>query len=264
MKKSLIVIASMLLTAVAAQAQSYNIHKTDGTVINFPAEEVDYLDFTEATGDNAPEGAEAIDLGLPSGLKWANMNVGALSPEQFGLYFAWGETKAYTVSEDETNPWAPYTWCEGSDTTMTKYCTEPGYGNIDNKTVLDPEDDAAVANWGGNWRMPTQEEVKELLDNCDSQWETLNGIEGRRFTSKINGNSIFFPAAGYLRLQDKLSKGKVGYYWSSTLYVSQEEGEWRQYDNQSDAAVYLGFGTGGGTSHNMFRYYGLQVRPVCK
>lgn len=254
----------MLLITVAAQAQSYNIHKTDGTVVTFSAEEVEYLDFTDAPGVNTPEGVEAVDMGLPSGTKWANMNVGATAPEEIGSYFAWGEIAPLNVDPNETNSWAPYKWCEGTNTSMIKYCTEPGYGEIDNKSQLDPEDDAAVANWGGNWCMPTQEDFQELLDNCDLQWETVNGVDGTRFTSKINGNSIFFPSAGYRRLCEETGKGQIGYYWSSTLYISQEEPDWRPYDNHSDAAMYLGFGTGGGTVHKMLRFYGLQVRPVSK
>ena len=133
---------------------------------------------------------EAIDLGLPSGTKWANMNVAASTPEEYGGYYAWGETE-----EKDNYSWSTYKWCRGSYDTQTKYCTDSSYGTVDNKTVLDPEDDVAHVKWGGTWRMPTLDEQKELLNKCTWNWTTQNGVNGYKGTGP-NGNSIFLPAAG--------------------------------------------------------------------
>ncbi|MBO5849722.1 MAG: hypothetical protein J6Q47_00385, partial [Paludibacteraceae bacterium] len=126
-------------------------------------------------------GHEYVDLGLS--VKWATCNVGATRPEYFGNYYAWGETTPNTDYD-----WDNYKWCNGSSTTMTKYCTDSDYGTVDNKTVLDKEDDAAAVNMGGSWRMPTLEEWTELIDNCT--WEITDsykgtGVEGRILKSDI-------------------------------------------------------------------------------
>ena len=158
-------------------------------------------------------GHEYVDLGLPSGLKWATCNVGATKPEGYGGYYAWGETE-----EKEDYCWETYEWCNGSSSTMTKYCTHSNYGTVDNKTVLDLEDDVAHVKWGGSWRMPTAEELLELIDNCAWMWTTLNGVKGCRLTSKINGNTIFFPAAGDFYLGTEIyNVGLHGGYWTSTI-----------------------------------------------
>ena len=157
---------------------------------------------------------EWVDLGLPSGTLWATCNVGASSPEDYGDYFAWGET----APKDNYN-WSTYKWCNGSYTTMTKYCINSRYGYngfTDGKTKLDPEDDAAYVNWGPSWRMPTTEQQRELYENCSSVWTTQNGVNGRLFTGP-NGNTLFLPAAGG-RWDDSLnSAGSYGYFWSRTL-----------------------------------------------
>jgi hypothetical protein len=206
---------------------------------------------TASSGTETP--GEAIDLGLPSGLKWASMNVGASSPEDYGDYFAWGEV---TPQSDNAYSLESYKWCNGSDKTLTKYCNNSSYGYngyTDTKTVLDAEDDAATANWGGDWRMPTSADFDELLANTTSEWTTQNGVKGRKFTSKTNGNSIFLPAAGY-RLDGELySAGSLGYYWSSTLNEGDPYGARRLY-----------FGSGNVSAHSHYRYYGPSVRPVRK
>ena len=138
-----------------------------------------------------PNGYEYVELGLPSGIKWATCNIGATKPEEYGGYYAWGETE-----EKSYYDWDTYKWCNGTYNSLTKYCTDSGSGRVDNKTVLDPEDDVAHIKWGGSWRMPTRDEIKELNDNCTWQWTTLNGVNGYRVTGP-NGNSIFLPAAGY-------------------------------------------------------------------
>jgi hypothetical protein len=164
-----------------------------------------------------------VDLGLPSGTKWATCNVGADSPEDYGDYFAWGET-----TPKDTYNWSTYQYCNGSNNTLTKYCDDANYGYngfTDDLTTLLPEDDAATANWGPDWRMPTKEEWQELLDNTTVTWTTQNGVSGRLFTA-ANGNSLFLPAAGG-RWDDELDDvGDYGNYWSSSLDTGHPYDAW--------------------------------------
>ena len=170
------------------------------------------------------EGFDWVDLGLPSGTLWATCNVGASKPEEYGDYFAWGETKPKS-----TYDWSTYKWCKGSETTMTKYCTDSDYGYngfTDNLTELQPEDDAATANWGSNWRMPSRDQIAELINGSytTSEWTQLNGVNGRKVTSKSNGNSIFLPVAGS-RWYEAYDAGRLGYYWSSSLNPYKNDSE---------------------------------------
>lgn len=151
----------------------------------------------------------AIDIGLS--VRWADFNVGATKPEEYGGYYAWGE-----IEEKDTYTWDNYKWCIGSSNTITKYCTSSRYGYVDNKTVLDLEDDVANMEWGGNWRIPTEDELDELIIKCNWVKTTLNGVNGYKVIGP-NGNSIFFPAAGY---DGGTSKGEIGYIWTSTLWNS--------------------------------------------
>lgn len=188
--------------------------------------------------ENQPtaEAGEAIDLGLPSGTKWANCNVGATKPEEYGGYYAWGETE-----EKDTYTWETYIHCNGS----MDSCHDLG------ADISGTQYDVAHVKWGGNWCMPTLEEIKELRDNCTHEWTTLNGVNGRKFTSKINGKSIFFPAAGnrWYGLDDA-GEGK---YWSST-----------QHPGYSYSAGSLYFHSGGAYWSYSYRNYGRSVRPVVR
>ncbi|MBQ9641466.1 MAG: Ig-like domain-containing protein [Bacteroidaceae bacterium] len=186
---------------------------------------------------------EAVDLGLS--VKWATMNIGANAPEEYGDYFAWGETTA-----KDTYNWSTYKWCNESPSgvTMTKYCTRSSYGTVDNKTILDLSDDAANANWGGTWRMPTDDELTELRTQCTWTWTTQNGTKGYKVTSKSNDNSIFLPAAGF-RYGTSLSDGSGG-YWSSSV--------------DSSIAWKVSFNAYGLERSNGYRYLGLSVRAVCE
>ncbi len=222
MKKISFLFAVMLIASMNAKAQSNSIKgdvNGDGKVTITDAVSVVNIILnggSEENADKTPAGVEAVDLGLPSGLKWANMNVGASKPEDYGDYFAWGETEPQSSN---TYNWSTYKWCNGSNTTLTKYCNNSEYGNngfTDGKTVLNLEDDAARANWGGNWRMPTNAEFVELIDNTTSKWVTQNGVYGRKFTSTSNGNSIFLPAAGSRWDGEFYDVGSFGYCWSST------------------------------------------------
>ena len=156
-----------------------------------------------------------VDLGLPSGTKWATRNVGANSPEESGDYFAWGET-----SPKWNYSYPYYRWClSGKETWLTKYCTNglySYYGTYDNKSELDLEDDAAYVNWGPSWRMPTTEQIQELIDNCTWTLTTQNDVRGKLVTGP-NGNTIFLPCVGYRWSQNLTYNGTSGYYWSRTL-----------------------------------------------
>ena len=190
-------------------------------------------------------GHEYVDLGLPSGIKWATCNVGANNPWEDGDYYAWGETVVKSYYD-----WSTYKWCNGSYDTQTKYCISSRCGTVDNKTVLDPEDDVAHVKWDGSWRMPTKAELDELRYNCTWNWTTLNGVNGYTVTGP-NGNSIFLPAAGYRYGTEVGSRGSDGYYWSLSLS-----------SGLSNCAYYLGSLSGTyGRSLN-YRCYGQSVRPV--
>lgn len=172
-------------------------------------------DEKEENNKNVENEHEYVDLGLPSGTLWATCNVGASKPEEYGFYFAWGETEP-----KETYWWLSYKLCEGSPETMTKYCGNSDFGVVDNKTELDPEDDAATANWGSDWCMPTNEQQRELTDTSYTiqEWTIKNGIQGTEIISKKNGNSIFLPAAG-LHIYGELEEASsAGYYWSRSLF----------------------------------------------
>ncbi|MBO5718598.1 MAG: InlB B-repeat-containing protein, partial [Bacteroidales bacterium] len=184
---------------------------TDGQEVTLTQDVTLYAQWALATGSENDH--EWVDLGLPSGLKWATCNVGANTPEGYGDYFAWGET-----SPKNDYSWSTYKYCKGSKNTLTKYNTDSNYGTVDNKTTLDLSDDAARANWGGKWRMPTKAEQDELINNCTWTWTTQNGVNGYKVTSNTNENSIFLPAAGSRNGTSVLHVGSDGYYWSSSLY----------------------------------------------
>ena len=190
---------------------------------------------------------EYVDLGLS--VKWATCNVGASKPEEYGDYFAWGE-----VEPKETYNRSTGKWYNGSDATLTKYCTKSGYGTVDNKTVLESADDAAAVNWGGSWRMPTDAELTELREQCTWTWTTQNGVEGYKVTSKKSGytnKSIFLPAAGFRYDSSLLNAGSYGYFWSSSLNTDGPDIAWR-----------VNFDSDGVNRSSSYRFYGLSVRPV--
>ena len=188
-----------------------------------------------------------VDLGLTSGTLWATCNIGASSPEEYGDYFAWGETEAKS-----TYNWSTYKLCNGSKYTLTKYCNNSSYGYnefTDGKTDLDLEDDAAYVNWGSGWRMPTKAQMEELCDECTWNWTEMNGVYGYEVTG--NGNSIFLPAAGYRSNSSLNGAGSYGYYWSRSLGGSNPDNAWYLYFNSSSISTY-----------DSYRYYGQGVRPV--
>ena len=185
----------------------------------------------EVTQDNGktPDGVEAVDLGLS--VKWANMNVGARKPSGYGTYFAWGETKP-----KEYYSWNTYAWSRGNSQFLTKYSTTDG------RSQLAAVDDAAHANWGGAWRMPTVSEFEELInpDNCTWEWITKDGVNGYKVTGKKTGNSIFLPITGFRFYADVQFRGINGIYWTSSLYTSNPNKAWCLEFNFADIDVHYG------------------------
>ncbi len=184
--------------------------------------------------DNHPH---LIDLGLPSGTKWACCNVGADKPEAYGGYYAWGETE-----EKDVYNWSTYIHCDGSSSS----CHDLG------SDIAGTQYDVAHVKWGGSWVMPTLDQIKELLNNCTSVLTTENGIKGRKFTGP-NGRCLFLPAAGHRFYSDLYYAGSGGYYWSST-----------QYPSNAYSAYYLGFYSGYKEWNYDYRCSGRSVRPVVR
>ena len=206
-----------------------------------------------------------VDLGLPSGTKWASFNVGATSAEEAGGYFAWGE-----IETKEKYGYADYKYLQTSYLrSFTKYCNSEDYGYdgfTDNLTTLESIDDAATANWGNNWRMPTSAEMQELLDNCTWTWTTQNEVSGYMITSTVEGytdKSIFIPAAGYKDNTGTLySKNEDGYYWSNSLNA-----DYLEWGDPSNADCLLICQTGSEwwdpiRISSSVRTNGFSVRPV--
>ena len=211
--------------------------------------------------------SEAVDLGLPSGTKWARFNVGASSPEEYGDHFAWGETEP-----KELYSWENYKWSKGTQNSLIKYCynSEYGYnGFADNLNSLLPEDDAASVLWKGYWRMPTNEEAWELNSNTTISLVEYNGSKVFEFKSKINGKVIYFPIAGYYNYDEYpypviLDGGEYrGFYWCSNIDSS------RTYDGSNFCIsnnTYSGFSEGCSFGYYTWarRSCGFTIRPVYK
>lgn len=247
---------------------------------------------------NEPEIEEVVDMGLS--VKWRAWNLGATKPIEYGDYYAWGETEPYYTSLSYSLSWGLdpdgwkegksegyrwqsykyrtsgfYAWQDGTDhLIVSKYNTQEGNGPVDNKTVLDPEDDAAHVILGGDWRMPTLEEWQELLDNCTTEYIKMYdyvykngsnpgfGASAMKFTSKINGNSIILPLSGHF-FTDYISiyNSYYGYYWSSSLVESyiEEEKQWAPGQAWACIIVEKEVKLGRDTRSN-----GLPIRPVTK
>lgn len=163
-------------------------------------------------------GHEYVDLGLPSGTLWATSVIGGDNP----LYFQWGDIEGWTAEQINNGEKAfadsDYKWSDGSS--LTKYNTADG------NTVLDLEDDAAHVHMGGDWHMPTKEQLKELTANTTSTWTTQNGVSGKLFTSTINGESVFVPAFGVIDDGGLLNIGSFGCVWSSSVNEGSLDHAW--------------------------------------
>jgi len=188
---------------------------------------------------------EYVDLGLS--VKWATCNVGANAPEEFGGYYAWAETE---VKQEYT--WRNYKYCNGSSSSLTKYCVGDSYGTSDNCVSLQSSDDVASVAWGGKWRIPTDAELTELHEKCTWTWTTLNGVNGYEVKGK-NGKTIFLPAAGSRQAEESMFVGAQGIYCSSTSCREYSFSAYNlTFDNQSVSRV------------DISRRFGVSVRPVCK
>lgn len=197
-----------------------------------------------ASAISETEQHECVDLGLPSGTLWATTNVGASAPEDYGGYFAWGETTTKFYYD-----WNTYKWCLASLYAITKYSTDGTYGYsgfVDGKTELEPNDDAAWVNWGPAWRMPSQEQMDELCRHCNWQDTTRNDVNGFLVTGP-NGNTIFLPKAGLCYVRSLHDAATYGYYWTRTLHPAEDydadclrlSGAWRlsSYDRTRGLSV---------------------------
>jgi hypothetical protein len=259
MKARNLLAALLLMSTQTVLAQKMKVTTTDNQVVEFDISNVKDVTFEDAE----PEDDHAwVDLGLPSGTLWATCNVGANSPEEFGDYFAWGETQPKEVYD-----WSTYIWMkEGGQPTRTrinKYTCEDGQTNAcwysggkfvgDGRTELLPEDDAATANWGSAWQMPSLTQIKELYNKSytTTVWTTQEGVRGRLITSNSNGNSIFLPATGYHDATSSRDVGVKGYYWSRSLYI----------DNASSGKR-LWFDASRIGATDEYRCNGQTVRPV--
>ena len=207
---------------------------------------------------------QAVDLGLS--VKWASFNLGASQPDEFGDYYAWGETepyyeKGYAQSESPVWKagkeagyfWSSYQWCDGESTSLTKYCSIEDYGKngfTDKLTQLEAKDDAAAVILRDKWRMPIDQELDELIESCTWTWVSVAGVNGYLVTGP-NGNSIFLPAAGYRYLAGFLGAGIRGYYATSSLNPA---GPTYAVDGYFVSGTYL--------KNNISRSYGISIRPV--
>lgn len=188
---------------------------------------------------------EIVDLGLS--VKWATYNVGATVPEEYGGYYAWGENyeKSYY---DYTN----YHLCNGNSHSMTRYCMRDSEGSVDGKTILEFDDDVAHGSWGGDWRIPTTAEQRELREKCTWEWRSINGVNGYKVTGP-SGNHIFLPANGFKSYDyDFTGDNDCGSYWSSSVCSFYSNHAYSMYLEE-----------GGVSCFREMRSTGLGVRPVC-
>lgn len=209
-----------------------------------------------------PPGAKAVDLGLPSGTLWANMNVGSQTREETsvkcGSYFSWGET-----TPKGTYGKGNYKFYNNFSQKLTKYCVNSNEGNVDNKKELDPEDDAATVNWGKPWRTPSHDQFRELVEECT--WETENDM-GVKVIGP-NGNYIFLPAIPHMIEERYIYGGEylTSVYWTRTLDTNNTEqntfARTFTMDKGYITATKMGFKPYLRTSEA--RFHGLMIRPVC-
>ena len=193
-------------------------------------------------------GHEYVDLDLPSGTLWAICNIGADAPEEYGYYFAWGETEPKEIYN-----WETYKYCNGGSTQLTKYCDSSNYGFngfVDNLYNLLPDDDAATTNWGIGFYTPTFWQWSELVENTTRKWVIQNGVNGALFTGS-NGQTLFLPAAGDRWEEDLFIEGSVCRFWTKDRYMDPSCA-WDSYIDEV-----------GGSNSGLYRSCGLTIRAVC-
>lgn len=225
-----IALATLQLTAVA---QTVNVHFKNGQTIQYPSDNVDYVDFSVKAPDPTVSAGAVVDLGLS--IYWASFNLGAESPEEFGDYYAWGETK----------PKSSY-----SKDNYSYYDKEKAQYIDIGEDIASTEYDAATVTLGSEWRMPTKAEMQELIDNCEWEWTQINGINGYKVISKINNNSIFLPAAGLQSESYNLYAKENIQYWTSTIH-DEEDAYHINNDIIKQKSLY-----------GKTKWRGLSIRPV--
>lgn len=233
-RKSLLVALPLLLLTEMVSAQGFMIYKKDGTVLDYPFTEIDSLVAYPATVSQS--GMVAVDLGLPSGTKWASCNIGATNPEDYGDYFAWGETETKSNYTEST-----YSYYDSLDSTYIDIGTN----------IAGTRYDVATVKWGSSWCMPTSTQIDELISNCTWTWTTLNEVNGYLVIG-TNGNSVFLPAAGEKVSTYHFSAGSRGIYYSASY-----NSKYARY------AYYLSFDSSGQGSYiGDYRCRGRSIRPV--
>ncbi len=243
-------------TYVSAQQTKMLVHLNSGRVAEFSIDEIDSVTFAVQNQDDHSKvinGHKFIDLGLPSGVLWAETNLGAATAAADGEYYAWGETEP---KSDYT--WDTYKWTADGGNTFTKYVLDSLA--TDSVIALEAADDAATAIWGAPCRMPNSEEIDELRDeeNCTWTWTSMATADGGQadgyvVASTRNGNSIFIPASGYRVGESLGGHGSYGNFWSGVLTT-----------DYSDYAYYLYFDSGYQDQFYDERYYGHTIRPVAE
>lgn len=256
--RNILVIVLLVVPGMqTAWAQKMVVTTTDNQVVEYDVSKLKDVTFIEA--DNH----EWVDLGLPSGTKWATCNVGASTPEGYGDYFAWGE-----ITPKSDYSWGTYKWMNAGQSNwrqINKYTFADGqtgacwYSNKqfigDGLTELLPEDDAATANWGSGWQIPSLTQLQELYNDnyTKTEWVTQGGVKGMKITSRSNNKSLFLPAAGYIYGTELYDAGSYAHYWSHSLHT-----------DGSDHATYLYFIESSIYWAYDNRYIGQSVRPVRK
>lgn len=225
MKRVLLLMAAFSLLTIGMVSCDRNDDTTNNqNTPSTPSTPSNPTNPTNPTDPTDPAADAWVDLGLPSGLLWASCNIGSTTPEGYGDYYAWGET----VTKEEYN-WNTYQWCNGHNHVLTKYCNKTEYGSdgyTDNLTTLDPDDDAATVALGNGARIPTADEWQELLNRTTAEHTTLNNVDGYKFTSRANGNSIFLPSAGLKWNTGNQYEGSFGFYMSSSLFLLCPDVAW--------------------------------------
>ena len=247
MKKTLICVLFFCLTAFLMEAQEMSIRLKDGSDDRYKSNLIDYVDFSEKGNSGVHE---CVDLGLPSGLKWATCNIGANAPEEYGEYYAWAELETKHMYDQYH-----YSFFSLKQDDIFSH----GYGEIEalGGDISETKYDVAHLLWGENWRLPTREEFSELTLYCSWFWTSINNVYGYEITG-TNGNKIFLPATGLRIASAKFYKNNGGNYWSSTPL---------EYSNHLDEAYHLYFYRDDYSGNDIktdsyFKYYGMTIRPV--